>query len=267
MLALGLCDGAHIVALRGRNQIYVTIPAEKTEPADDVPTTVIPPICPLPPVVVANAAEEYAFFLRLTKIQRSICSPHEVLPPRSIASVRRSRSSCDSEAGSGFVNKLYFVFDMNRCMQKPTETSKESKEPEPRDHMTVSQMEEAKNAEKFLPPRGSVRFSFCTTGGYSGYSQLPMCHSWTPSHPTPTTSRTSRSRPPPPRQRPRSPLCSPGPGLPAPHVDVEYRAVPLGYCSGTRGYRCRRRRTMGMELSAVSEVVLTVVLWYPWVVG
>jgi hypothetical protein len=157
LLALGPCDGAHIGALRGKSEISVTIPVEKTEPADDVPTTVIPPICPLPPVVVANAAEEYAFFLRLTKIQRSICSPHEVLPPRSIASVRRSRSSCDSEAGSGFVNKLYFVFDMNRYLQKPTETSKESKEPEPRDHMTVSQMEEAKNAEKFLPPRGSLQ--------------------------------------------------------------------------------------------------------------
>ena len=57
---------------------------------------------------------------------------------------------------------MYFVFDMNRYLQKPKETSKESKEPGPRDHMTVSQMEEAKNAEKFLPPR--VRFSFCTTG-------------------------------------------------------------------------------------------------------
>jgi hypothetical protein len=57
---------------------------------------------------------------------------------------------------------LCFVFDMNQCMQKTTETSKESKEPQPRDQMTVSQMEEAKNAEKFLPPR--VRFSFCTTG-------------------------------------------------------------------------------------------------------
>ena len=51
---------------------------------------------------------------------------------------------------------------MNRYLQKPTETSKESKEPE----MTVSQMEEAKNAAKFLPPR--VRFSFCTTGGTRG---------------------------------------------------------------------------------------------------
>ena len=169
MLALGSCDGAHIGALRGKNDNSVTIPAEKTEPADALPTTVIPPICPLPPVVVANAAEEYAFFLRLTKIQRSICSPHEVLPPRSIASVRRSRSSCDSEAASGFVNKLYFVFDMNQFMQKPTETSKESKEPE----MTVSQLEEAKNAEKFLPPRGSVRFSFCTTGGTRGTRSYP----------------------------------------------------------------------------------------------
>ena len=40
--------------------------------------------------------------------------------------------------------------------------------------------------------------------------------------------------------------------------------VPLVYCSGARGYRCRRRRTMGMVLSAVSVVVVvTVVLWYP----
>ena len=153
MLALGPCDGALIGALRGKNEISVTIPAEKTEPADALPTTVIPPVFPFPPVVVATAAAEYAFLLRLTKLRQSICSPHEVLPPRSIASVRRSRSSCDSEAASGFVNKLYFVFDMNQCMQKPTETSKESKEPE----MTVSQMEEAKNAEKFLPPRGSLQ--------------------------------------------------------------------------------------------------------------
>ena len=52
---------------------------------------------------------------------------------------------------------MYFVFDMNRYLQKPKETSKESKEPGPRDHMTVSQMEEAKNAEKLLPPRGSLQ--------------------------------------------------------------------------------------------------------------
>ena len=156
-VALGSIDGAHIGELRGRSEISVKTPAEKTEPADALPTTVIPPVFPFPPVVVATAAAEYAFLLRLTKLRRSICSPHEVLPPRSIASVRRSRSSCDSEAASGFVNKLYFVFDMNQCMQKPTETSKESKEPQPRDQMTVSQMEEAKNAEKLLPPRGSLQ--------------------------------------------------------------------------------------------------------------
>ena len=39
--------------------------------------------------------------------------------------------------------------------------------------MTLTQMEVAKNAEKSLPPRCSVRLSLCPRG-YSGYSLLPL---------------------------------------------------------------------------------------------
>ena len=50
-----------------------------------------------------------------------------------------------------------------------------SKEAEPPYQMTFLQMEEAKNAEKSLPPRGSesVRLSLYHRG-YSGYSLLPL---------------------------------------------------------------------------------------------
>ena len=67
------------------------------------PTIIPPPVDVLRPVVVTTAAEDFLFLLHAGKRRPAICSPHEVLPPRSIASVRRSRS-CDSEEVSGFVN-------------------------------------------------------------------------------------------------------------------------------------------------------------------
>jgi hypothetical protein len=78
----------------------------KPEPDADPflrPTTIPPPADVRRPVVVTSAAEEFVFLLHAGKLRPAICSPHEVLPPRSIASVRRSRS-CDSEEVSGFVN-------------------------------------------------------------------------------------------------------------------------------------------------------------------
>ena len=36
--------------------------------------------------VVTSVAEEFVFLLHAGKLRQSICSPHEVLPPRSIAS-------------------------------------------------------------------------------------------------------------------------------------------------------------------------------------
>ena len=139
--------------------------------------------------------------------------------------------------------------------------------------MARSQMQEAKDAERSLPSRGSVRLCVCSVPhrGYSGYSQFPLPR-------VPQKSKSSNGPDATPKVEPNARTPEAGPAVPevvprppaslcSHAVRLEYRAVPLGYCSGTRGYRCRRRRTMGMELSAVSEVVLTVVLWYPWVVG
>ena len=39
---------------------------------------------------------------------------------------------------------------------------------------------------------------------------------------------------------------------------LEYRAVPLGYCSGTRGYPCRRRRSVSLCVCAFACVFVCV---------
>ena len=74
------------------------LPSKPEPNADPVlpPTTIPPPVDVRRPVVVTSAAEDFVFLLHAGKLRPAICSPHEVLPPRSIASVRRSRS-CDSE--------------------------------------------------------------------------------------------------------------------------------------------------------------------------
>ena len=110
---------------------------------------------------------------------------------------------------------MYFVFDMNRYLQKPKETSKESKEPGPRDHMTVSQMEEAKNAEKFLPPRGSLQVFVVPPGvlGVLAVTHVPQLDAKPsdandqPNEPQPTP--TAEATTPLPALLPRPRFCQP----------------------------------------------------------
>ncbi len=147
---------------------------------------------------------------------------------------------------------MYFVFDMSRYLQKPKETSKESKEPGPRDHMTVSQMG--------LRTR---EYPTVLAGALPRVPQLDAGPDATPSEPPPIATEVPPT--------PASPRWSavPHDTRPPTHGSTVTCSVGLGVRVGVGAVV-----TMGMVLAAVSVVlvvtagmvvVVTVVLWYPWV--